>query len=271
MLKKPIFEFTCVYPLEREQIVDTREIEQIKSGVGVSLEDPQFFGRAFAYVAKKRAQAEKGEKNPIAHACVEEYLELTQQLSFFPLQDSHGIRHIMRARLLATALIDEKGNLDKEALKRAIDTLAAHTYFLGPDRQEESLRQERMLRMLRQLESSKRLVLALQNINKPTTHKYAEQIIRSTLHLPVNVSITNVHARRAALSALLCTLRQALGSCFATAPAIFIHDEYPELFLTDLNEMLATGQLKRVAGGIEYIVPLSRGWGIGDLKKSFVV
>ncbi len=44
-------------------------------------------------------------------------------------------------------------------------------------------------------------------------------------------------------------------------------DEQPELFLQDMLDLVATGQLKRTFGGIEYSVPLSASWGSGDLKK----
>ena len=64
---------------------------------------------------------------------------------------------------------------------------------------------------------------------------------------------------------------RSAGSCFATAPAIIIHDELPELFLKDLNELLSTGRLKRTFGGDEYSVPFSVSWGIGDLGRQFTL
>lgn len=89
--------------------------------------------------------------------------------------------------------------------------------------------------------------------------------------MPQNTVITDAHARRAALSAWLCYLRQNVGSCFATAPAIIVQSEQPELFLLDLHELLSTGQLKRTFGGIEYVVPLSSTWGAGDLRRPVVL
>ncbi len=86
-----------------------------------------------------------------------------------------------------------------------------------------------------------------------------------------NSPVTDAHARRAALAAWMCTLRQNIGSCFATAPAEIIHDEQPERFLADIDELLSTGRLKRTFGGIEYAVPLSPSWGGGDLKKPILM
>src|SRR5262249_897492 len=72
-------------------------------------------------------------------------------------------------------------------------------------------------------------------------------------------------------SSWLCFLRQNVGSCFATAPAIIIHDEQPLQYFKDLNELLNTGRLKRTFGGVEYTAPLSISWGAGDLKKNIAI
>ncbi len=59
-----------------------------------------------------------------------------------------------------------------------------------------------------------------------------------------------------------------MGSCFATAPAILVHEEQIDTYLNDLFELLTTGRLKRTLAGHELVVPLSPSWGAGDLKKS---
>jgi hypothetical protein len=144
-------------------------------------------------------------------------------------------------------------------------------YSLGPTRQYDAKRQQQILKVLETLTSDKNAVMLLKKIGKPYSHKYADQIIRDTMQLPPNTPITDAHARRAALSAWMCTLRQNVGSCFATAPAEIVHDEQAELFLQDINELLNTGRLKRTFGGVEYAVPLSYSWGSGDLKKPILV
>lgn len=61
------------------------------------------------------------------------------------------------------------------------------------------------------------------------------------------------------LTALLTPLRQKVGSCFATAPAILVQSEMPHLFLRDIQEILAKGKLTRTFGGVEYTVPAQTG------------
>ena len=124
-----------------------------------------------------------------------------------------------------------------------------------------------MLKILQLLASTPELQRLLKSIDKPVSHKYADQIIRDSLALPPNTSITDAHARRAALAAWTCLLRQNVGSCFATAPAIVVQSEQPQQFLKDIADILGTGRLKRTFGGIEYTVPLSTSWGGGDLKR----
>ena len=97
----------------------------------------------------------------------------------------------------------------------------------------------------------------------PYSNKIAEQIIGDTLQLHEKTPITDAHARRAALSALICYLRQNVGSCFATAPCIVVHDEQPLQFLKDINELLNTGRLKRTWSGVEYSVPFKSHMGFG--------
>ncbi len=96
-------------------------------------------------------------------------------------------------------------------------------------------------------------------------------IIRETLRLPKNKTITNVHARQAALAAWLSYLRQNIGSCFATAPAILILKEQPERFFQDIEQLFVKGGLTRTFGGVEYSVPVSKSWGIGDLNRPIVI
>ena len=79
--------------------------------------------------------------------------------------------------------------------------------------------------------------------------------------------MTDSHARKAVLSALLSSLRQNVGSCFATAPAILIQQDQPANFLGDMGQLLGTGRILRVYEGAEYAAPLSLSWGVGDLFR----
>lgn len=243
----------------------------IKEKIKKNVEDPLFFSSLFSFLCRERKVKNRLNPDNFLRICQDEYDEVSARADATPIQESCSLRNILRTRRLANLLIDEKGRLNPNHLKRLIARLKEHLYFLGPEMHHDSVRQEHLLAILEMFHQRKDLVQALHHITKPAMHKVAEEMIRDTLQLADNVVITDVHARRAVLSALLCFLRQALGSCFATAPAILVHDEQPLLFLADMNELFTTGQLKRVFGGLEYSVPLNTSWGTGDLKRPFYV
>jgi len=237
----------------------------------VPIDDPRFLNVVFTESAKKRKAAYSECADTIKRVCADEYDEISRRIDRSHLQDSVSVRNIMRTRRLANLLINDKGDLNLELFPKAIEYLTANLYSLGPRRQNDAPRQEHILRVLSLLLENPSLARLLRTISKPYQHQIADQIIRDTLQLPHNVSVTDAHARRAALSAWMCYLRQNVGSCFATAPAIVVHDEQPDVFLTDLREILNTGRLKRTFGGVEYAVPLSMSWGAGDLKRPILL
>jgi hypothetical protein len=239
--------------------------------VGLPIDHPDFFSRLFSIMAKQHWSQPSPKDNKFKRACIEQYVGLSERASRAQIQEGCSIRNILRARRFAFLLITDNGELDFEALHQLKQCFKGTMYSIGPDRVADIVRQEHILRVLDILENSKEAVRLLKSISKPVSHRYAEQIIRSTLQMPQNAPLTDAHARRAALSAWFAYLRQSVGSCFATAPAIIIHNEQPELFLKDINELLNTGRLKRTFGGIEYTAPLSSSWGSGDLRKRFVL
>jgi len=244
---------------------------EIKEHVKKNIEDPLFFSSIFSFISKKRKAKDRLNPDNFLRVCADEYDDVSLRADSTPIQESCSLRNILKTRRLANLLIDEKGRLNQHHLLRLIGILKEHLYFLGPDRHHDSVRQEHLLHILEEFSKKNELVQALHYITKPTMHKVAEGIIRDTLQLPEGTILTDAHVRRAVLSALLCYLRQALGSCFATAPAILVHEEQPLLFLSDINEIFTTGQLKRTFGGVEYSVPLNTSWGSGDLKRPFYV
>lgn len=230
--------------------------------VKVPPDSPVFYPEVFRLVALQR---KKG--SPLEEAILEDYEALSNDLDESVLQESCSVRNILCTRALVNLLIDDDGRLNEALLSEAIILLKNSLYSLGPERQFDAKRNEQILRALTQLKNDSSLKKILQRTSKPHQHKYADQIVRYTLDLPQSTAITDAHTRRALLSAWMGFLRQNVGSCFATAPAIFVHNEQPHQFLEDVSEMLSTGRLKRTFGGNEYSVPLSSSWGKGDLKK----
>lgn len=247
--------------------LNSSDINQIVSSINLPGDDPSFFQKLFSKIAKLRKTEYAKDADNFKRVSAEEYDTLSKDLEKTELQDAASVRNVLRTRRLANLLIEDKGNLNTGLLSKVIAHLSSHLYFLGPNREYDSERQEHILHVLKSLNSNPELVKLLKLIGKPHSHRYADKIIRDTLQLPENTVLTDAHARRAALAAWLCTLRQSVGSCFATAPALIIHDEQPEQFLKDLNELLSTGRLKRTYEGTEHSVPLSMSWGAGDLRR----
>lgn len=243
------------------------QINKTLSSAQVSINDSRLLQLVFSTVANERKNLQSLDGDNIKRVCAEEYDELSQQLDDTQIQESCAVRNVLRTRRLANLLVNDKGELNLSLLPHLIDFLTTHQYSLGAHRQSDGKRQAHIIKVLTLLKDNKEIQRILRQINKPHLHPQADQIIRDTLQLPVNTFITDAHAQRAALSAWMCYLRQNVGSCFATAPAIIVHDEQPDLFLTDLFELLGTGRLKRTFGGIEYTVPLNSSWGAGDLRK----
>lgn len=242
-------------------------LKQVLAHVKVPLEDAQFYPQVFTIVSRWRKEAYAKDADNFKRVCAEEYDDLSKWLDRTEIQESCAVRNVLRTRRLANLLITDKGELNTPLIPKVTAHLKSHLYSLGPHRQHDAKRQEQILRVLEHLQENKELVRLLKLISKPYSHKFADQIIRDTLQLPHNTVVTDAHARRAALSAWMCYLRQSVGSCFATAPAIIVHDDQPEQMLIDINELMGTGRLKRTFGGVEYSVPLSASWGGGDLKR----
>jgi len=248
-----------------------RPIQEILSAINLDPDNPNFLSKVFSAVSRERKLAHAKDGDNFKKVCAEEYDEISRRIDATGIQDSPSVRNNLKTRRLANLLINDKGDLNVELLPRVIAHQTTYLYSLGPDRQFDSKRQEHILKTLITLRDNKDVVHQLRHVGKPHAHPIADQIIRETLQLPSNIRITDAHARRAALSALLSFLRQNVGSCFATAPAIIVHDEQPELFLADVHEILSVGRMKRTFGGIEYVVPITLSFGAGDLKKTIVL
>jgi len=201
---------------------------------------------------------------------LDNFFDISQRADQSGLQDSVAIRNILLTRHIARVLINERGDINSVKLDEAIQLLEKNLYPLTADQQYDGRRRVHLVNVLRLLKEDKVAVRYLRSIGRPPSNRLVDQLIRTTLDLPETISLTDADARRAVLAAWITYLRQTVGSCFATAPAIIVHDEQPHQFLQDLNELFATGRLKRTFSGVEHAVPLSISWGAGDLKKGIV-
>lgn len=167
-----------------------------------------------------------------------------------------------RAVFLANHLLDEEGNVHR--LPETIELLQREGYILGPHSYNDGDITRHFLRVLRALP---RLAQKLKSFGLPLSDPKLAEMMAITLD--VDQQLTDRHVIWAVLSALLCPLRQSVGSCFATAPAILVHEQQMELFLEDLQQLLYKGHLIRVMGGVESTVPISPSPGLGELKKPY--
>lgn len=126
---------------------------------------------------------------------------------------------------------------------------------------------EFMKNILTLLKRQPDVIKRIERLRLPVASEQIANWIRFVVHREGELSDRDL--RMAVLSALLCPLRQKVGSCFATAPAILIQREKPRLLLEDLESLLFRGFLQRTFGGVEYTVPISPSPGLGDLDVPF--
>ncbi len=180
---------------------------------------------------------------------------LSQPYDSLPTPDGFRFRALSRARRLAEALVDSKGDFVKNNLDALLSSIEAKGWIYVPKGLSDGAITEHHLLVLSQLRDSA-LVGKLRQFQLPLCHRLAEDLIRRTLGIPITEKLAVMHLRRAVLAACLTPLRQNVGSCFATAPAILIQRHQTELLIEDLSQLLNTGRLSRVFEGNSYGVPL---------------
>lgn len=187
------------------------------------------------------------------------------------VQDSFCYRARQLGLKIASLLIKENGDLDLDKLRELNALFKKGFFVLGPDFEGDRSIYEHIESCLLQLEQTKEIWLSLRKFSVPLCHKKAENLIRDTLFGEKIKVLQTAHVRRAALCAWLTFLRQATGSCFATAPAIFIQQKQPLAFFKDLYDLVSLGQLKRTVFGKEFSEPLSFSTGDGGLKRRSIL
>lgn len=189
-----------------------------------------------------------------------------EQTSF---QDPLACRNIALARALADGLVDDRGRVDSQVAAEMEQFLGEKCFVLASGLELESLRRAHSLRVLRALQSQE-IARQVQGVSLALNNRAGQILIRHTLPELIGDSRGGIEdrlVRVAVLSAWLTHLRQGVGSCFATAPAIAIQGHHPARFLADMQQLLSTGSLTRSVQGEEVSVPLLEFWGRGDLWR----
>ncbi len=201
--------------------------------------------------------AEKTEEIPFEHAWL---TTLSEAMDRSGIQDSYCFRAVSLARGLSEILVDEKGQL--HSFSRSLP----HFYY--PFGTSDGTIWQHQSNFLKKWNADREFIKKFRKFSLPLCHRKAEEMVRASLLLSPEVPLTDMHVRRAIVSACLTPLRQSVGSCFATAPAILVQSHHLDLFVDDLYELLTTGRIRRVVEGIQYTVPLSLTFGLGDLRKT---
>lgn len=163
----------------------------------------------------------------------------------------------MFAIQLADQLLDSQGHLVVSAIQDVLQELSKSRYVILSSDYNQEQTYEHAIFILQELNRDWEYEEELQRIYAPHQAPAMDHLLRQTLHLSPDHPLGNRETRQAALSALLCPLRQNIGSCFATAPAILVQSQYPLRLLRDLKELMATEALMRIIDGIEYRVPIA--------------
>jgi hypothetical protein len=187
------------------------------------------------------------------------------------LQESFCFRKERRAKFIAAYLIQEEGHLESDRLDLLIHLLKEEGYITYPDGFSDCLWSKHTLSVAEQLKENPKIFSLIKRCKLPLYDTPTENLIRFSLGLFHKEPLTNTLLQQSLLSACFSLLRQNVGSCFATAPAILIQTKHLELFLEDLYELLYTGKLSRTFEGSELSVPLSPSTGGGDLYKKIPI
>ncbi len=210
---------------------------------------------------------QKGKEPVFALLNLEKEFFIAGLMESSGVQDAFRFRAKSRALQIASYLINEKGEFCSDHLVEVIRLLEKQGPIPFPRGESDFLLHKHLLSCLMKWKENPYLTRLLKKFQKPLCHRWAEKIVKDTLGLPEQTPLSDAHIRISVLASTLTFLRQSVGSCFATAPAILIGQEQMENLLLDLLEMLSTGRLKKIIQGKEYSVPLSPSYGVGDLKK----
>lgn len=230
----------------------------------VPYEDPKFFSSIFTAIASSCDTQEE--------FCVFFDLLKEAEVSFWmdetKVQDSFEFRAKRRALLVGEYIVGEKGEIDLSRVSLVLSLLEKQGFITYPDGFSDGVITTHIVSVLKKLWEDKDFARMIAKFQTPLCHSWAEDLVRESLGLVKNTPLTDRHVRLAVVSACLTVLRQNVGSCFATAPAILIQKEQIEYLVKDLYDLLSSGKLKRTFGGVESSAPLSPSSGVGDLYRT---
>ena len=182
------------------------------------------------------------------------------------IQDPYLFRLLFRARCLADHLIDATGHFDQGKLDTLSILLKKEKSPRAIQGGGDEIAKRHISHVIAFFHKNKQSQELIRRFKTPVSNRYIEQLI--SYSIGVNTPIRDPELRKAVLSALFTPLRQTIGSCFATAPAILIQSEQIERLILDLYDLISMSKLKRTFSGTQHAVPISPNWGLADLKQT---
>ncbi len=153
------------------------------------------------------------------------------------------------SKLIAGYVVNEKGEVDIPKAKEVIEKFQIQPYGSFDDVFPQHVKQ------IIEIFFQKKYALKLKQLSFPLANKWVEELIKISVGNHRDLEKRDIIV--VLIEALFIFLRQAVGSCFATAPIIYMQTNDPEFLFLDLYELITRGQLRRVIDGIEYKVPIS--------------
>jgi hypothetical protein len=148
---------------------------------------------------------------------------------------------------IAEHLVKDDGQLHLDFLKILIENLPIAPFPC-----------EHIKDLAIKLLSDKSLQKKITDFDVPVTAEF-EKFVR--LCCGDNEALNKSQLRRAIVSALFGYLRQTVGSCFATAPCLYILKKHPDYFLDDLLTLSKKNHLRRISLGHLVEVPMALSMG----------
>jgi hypothetical protein len=161
----------------------------------------------------------------------------------------HLVFYRWKARHLCDEIIQNDGSIDVEKINSLIKNWPSFS-SLGLTYQDAHI-----LDILKKLSLDKSFQKKITQFDLPISPDF-ERFVKLALNL-THEPISKTVLRRAVLASCLGYLRQTVGSCFATAPCLYILSRHPEYFLDDLFLMSKKNSLERLSGGQLIAVPMA--------------
>lgn len=197
---------------------------------------------------------------------------LFEKFRISEIQNPSTVRFSRLTLALADDLLDEAGHVQLTKLDQALDFFLEHKAPVKPHAESDKLRIEHIIQVLHWLKEDE-IRSCFEKIKTGASPSGIDRLIALSLR-PLksceNIDASQLkerHIRVSLLSAWMSYLRQAVGSCFATAPAILVLTQQPTQFLEDMAQILTRGHLQRTIEGKEFVVPASEDMGLADLRK----